>query len=80
MFIPDPTSTIPDLGSRVDKIPNLSIFNPKSENLILSSQKFGFCSIPDPDSGVKKAPNPGSATLLIYQDPSDFKVPVRNAF
>jgi hypothetical protein len=27
---------------------------------------FGFCFLPIPDPGVKKAPNPGSGTLKKY--------------
>jgi hypothetical protein len=51
------------------RIPDL-YFNPK--NLFLNSRKYeSGCGIPDfytsqiPDPGVKKAPDPGSATLKI---------------
>jgi hypothetical protein len=44
-------------------------FNPKKvKKWFLSSKKYDpRCSslIPDPDPGVKKAPNPGSATLFF---------------
>jgi hypothetical protein len=69
--------SIPDLGSRVKKIPdpgsgyasNLSIFIPK--NYYLSSRKYGIPDqdlvfLPVPDPGIKKAPDPesGTATLI----------------
>ncbi len=43
------------------------IFNPKKPSL-LSCQKYGLdpgSEIPDPDTGVKKAPDPGSATRML---------------
>jgi hypothetical protein len=77
MFIPDPVFSNPDPGRRVDKIPdprsgsahkNSYIFNPKTLSMLL--KKLSGMFIPDldffpiPDPGVKKASDPGFATLL----------------
>jgi hypothetical protein len=78
MFIPDPNFSIPDPGSRVKKIlaasktqrcfltlGNMIRFvrpGSGSRMRILDADLDFFTHIPDP--GVKKAPDPGSATLL----------------
>jgi hypothetical protein len=69
--IPDPTFFHPGSRIRTVSIPdpgtaskNLSILTPKKpKKWVLSSRKYDpGCSsrIPDPDAGVKKAPDPGS--------------------
>jgi hypothetical protein len=58
--IPDPTFFHP--GSRI-RIKEFKYFNPKK--WFLSSRKYDpGCSSRIPDPGVKKAPDPGSATLF----------------
>jgi hypothetical protein len=79
MFIPDPTFFHPGSRIRIFSIPdpgsapkNLSILKPKNGyqalgNMIrvvhISDPDTNFLPIPDP--GVKKAPDPGSATLVF---------------
>jgi hypothetical protein len=59
--IPDPGSEF--FTSRI-RIKKLKYFNPKK--LFLSSRKCDTaCSSTIPDPGVKKPPDPGSATLLV---------------
>jgi hypothetical protein len=71
-WIPDPNLSFRDPGSRVKKRPASNKYFKPKKNLFLSSRKIDLgCSsrvriifpswIPDP--GVKKAPDPGSATL-----------------
>jgi hypothetical protein len=55
MFIPGPNFSIPDPRSRVKKI-----LDPGPD----------FSPITDPDPGVKKAPDPGSATHLALFYPT----------
>jgi hypothetical protein len=57
MFIPNLNFSIPDPGFRVKKIP---------KNLFLSSQVPDLNFFPIPDPGVKKAPDPGSGTLVFF--------------
>jgi hypothetical protein len=84
-FIPDPNFSIPDPGSKWSASKNLSIFNPKIfyklweiSGMFIPDQDLDF--LPSPDPGVKKAPDPRSATMTIIEENGNDLLPCLSHF